>query len=154
MGGYARFGQGEYLFLACAAKRHKPDIIFQLLHLHPLTLEDIVQREQREKLEVFPGLGYYFVVFRAVEPYHPAVHDEDEAHHRLGGSEPVIAVTVYLVVFREGICSVRPLRKRPQQRRLLIYAWPLVSLRRHIRAHGPSSKPSLTAGEDYTLDAR
>ncbi|KAG9045569.1 hypothetical protein FS837_006082 [Tulasnella sp. UAMH 9824] len=77
----------------------------KLLHLHPLTLEDIVQREQREKLEVFPGLGYYFVVFRAVEPYHPAVHDEDEAHHRSGGSDPVIAVTVYLVVFREGICS-------------------------------------------------
>lgn len=77
----------------------------KLLHLHPLTLEDIVQREQREKLEVFPGLGYYFVVFRAVEPYHPAMHGEDDAHHRSGGSDPVIAVTVYLVVFREGICS-------------------------------------------------
>ncbi|KAG8962513.1 hypothetical protein FRC05_005314 [Tulasnella sp. 425] len=77
----------------------------KLLHLHPLTLEDILQREQREKLEVFPGLGYYFVVFRAVEPYHHASPGDDEGHHRSGGSDPVVAVTVYLVVFREGICS-------------------------------------------------
>lgn len=68
----------------------------QVLHLHPLTLEDIVQQETREKLEAFPRLGYYFVVFRAVE-----------ARMNLErGVEMILGVTVYLVVFRDGICSV------------------------------------------------
>lgn len=77
----------------------------QLLHLHPLTLEDILQQESREKLEVFPRLGYYFIVFRAIEAQYPA--DQDPA----GGSkaaETVIAVNLYLVIFKEGICSVCP----------------------------------------------
>ena len=38
----------------------------KLLHLHPLTLEDIISQESREKLELFPRLGYYFIVFRAL----------------------------------------------------------------------------------------
>jgi len=39
----------------------------RLLHLHPLTLEDILQWEPRDKLESFPKLGYYFIIFRAID---------------------------------------------------------------------------------------
>ncbi|KAG8902508.1 hypothetical protein FRB99_004382 [Tulasnella sp. 403] len=70
----------------------------KLLHLHPLTLEDIVQQETREKLEVFPRLGYYFVVFRAAESHRGVTQGK-------ALTEAVLAVTVYLVVFRDGICS-------------------------------------------------
>lgn len=90
----------------------------KLLHLHPLTLEDILQQETREKLEQFPRLGYYFVVFRAIETrkarervrgvVNPGEgvglnssaweHEEDEAM--------VGEAMVYLVVFRGGFCSV------------------------------------------------
>lgn len=38
----------------------------QLLHLHPLTLEDILHKDPREKMEHFPKLGYYFVSFRTL----------------------------------------------------------------------------------------
>jgi magnesium transporter len=41
--------------------------LIQLLHLHPLTLEDVLQREPREKIDVYEGLGYYFIVFRAID---------------------------------------------------------------------------------------
>lgn len=42
-------------------------MITQLLNLHPLTLEDVLQQDPREKLDVFDKLGYYFVVFRAID---------------------------------------------------------------------------------------
>ena len=35
--------------------------------LHPLTVEDILKQEPREKVETFEGLGYYFVVVRAMD---------------------------------------------------------------------------------------
>ncbi|OBZ79405.1 Magnesium transporter ALR1 [Grifola frondosa] len=84
--------------------------IGKLLHLHPLTLEDILQQDPREKLELFPKLGYYFISFRAIESQksrerlHPLPSGEE------GMSKPtdegiVGEVNVYLVVFRQGVCS-------------------------------------------------
>lgn len=35
--------------------------------LHPLTVEDILKQEQREKVESFERLGYYFVIIRALD---------------------------------------------------------------------------------------
>lgn len=85
----------------------------QLLHLHPLTLEDILHQEPREKLELFPGLGYYFIIFRALEGeksrerFRQAKLHGQEVLEQSSGDEGVIgAVNVYLVVFREGILSV------------------------------------------------
>ncbi|KAK4049146.1 hypothetical protein OIV83_004335 [Microbotryomycetes sp. JL201] len=37
------------------------------LPLHPLTMEDILHQETREKIESFPTLGYYFIIFRALD---------------------------------------------------------------------------------------
>ncbi|KAF8310993.1 hypothetical protein DL93DRAFT_2140147 [Clavulina sp. PMI_390] len=68
-----------------------------LLHLHPLTLEDIVQQDPREKVELFPRLGYYFIVFRALDRGSGADYSS---------TQPNLRVTnVYLTVFSEGICS-------------------------------------------------
>ncbi|KAL0576353.1 hypothetical protein V5O48_005612 [Marasmius crinis-equi] len=81
--------------------------IGRLLHLHPLTLEDILHKERREKLEVFPKLGYSFISFRAIENKTirenarenklDTITDEDE--ERLLGE-----TNVYLIIFNEGIC--------------------------------------------------
>ncbi|KAK2461945.1 hypothetical protein APHAL10511_006408 [Amanita phalloides] len=73
--------------------------IGKLLHLHPLTLEDILQNEPREKLELFPKLGYYFVSFRAIETRGNML--------KIGGppDEAPIETNVYLTVFKDGICS-------------------------------------------------
>lgn len=30
-------------------------------------MEDVLQQETREKIETFPALGYYFIVFRALD---------------------------------------------------------------------------------------
>ena len=38
-----------------------------LFPLHPLTVEDILKQEPREKVETFDRLGYYFVVVRALD---------------------------------------------------------------------------------------
>ena len=41
--------------------------IGELLSLHPLTLEDVLQQDPREKMDVFEPLGYYFIVVRALD---------------------------------------------------------------------------------------
>ncbi|KAE8537631.1 hypothetical protein D1P53_005687 [Cryptococcus gattii VGV] len=41
--------------------------IGELLGLHPLTLEDVLQQDPREKLDRFDKLGYYFLVVRALD---------------------------------------------------------------------------------------
>lgn len=41
--------------------------IGELLALHPLTLEDVLQQDPREKLDLFERLGYYFVAIRALD---------------------------------------------------------------------------------------
>ncbi|KAJ7487560.1 hypothetical protein B0H11DRAFT_1099387 [Mycena galericulata] len=78
--------------------------IGKLLHLHPLTLEDILMQDPREKLEHFPKLGYYFISFRAIESWGNREkywdQDGDERDEGL-----VSEANVYLVVFNEGVCS-------------------------------------------------
>ncbi|EPQ32343.1 uncharacterized protein PFL1_00539 [Pseudozyma flocculosa PF-1] len=41
--------------------------ISKLFPLHPLTVEDVLQQDPREKVDVFDKLGYYFVVIRAID---------------------------------------------------------------------------------------
>ncbi|KAI0756922.1 hypothetical protein C8Q80DRAFT_1333657 [Daedaleopsis nitida] len=82
--------------------------IGKLLHLHPLTLEDILTQDPREKLELFPKLGYYFISFRAIESQKTRKRvqnllSEDDANQYDGGI--IGEVNMYLIVFREGICS-------------------------------------------------
>jgi len=74
-------------------------------------LEDILQQEPREKLELFPKLGYYFVSFRAIESKETrkkirrtAWKNSDNADYV--DDEPVGEANVYLAVFKEGICCV------------------------------------------------
>ena len=47
--------------------------------MHPLTIEDVLQRDQREKIEAFEPLGYHFIAFRAL----------DENYFRYSASHPV-----------------------------------------------------------------
>ena len=81
-----------------------------MLHLHPLTLEDILQQDPREKLELFPKLGYSFIAFRAVES--PTAHERPDVVSQrteslhLPAHGVVNEFNVYLVVFRHGICTV------------------------------------------------
>ncbi|ORX35589.1 hypothetical protein BD324DRAFT_630759 [Kockovaella imperatae] len=53
----------------------------EVLGLHPLTLEDILQQDPREKLDTFDSLGYYFLVVRALDEqyfkYTPGTLDAD-----------------------------------------------------------------------------
>jgi len=84
----------------------------KLLHLHPLTLEDILSRDPREKLELFPKLGYYFVVFKAIESEktcgnirRPAHKDGESLYFANDGI--VGEDLIYLVVLRggKGLCT-------------------------------------------------
>ena len=100
----------------------------QLLHLHPLTLEDILQQDPREKLELFPRLGYYFIVFRAIESRttRERFQREDNTNECAGDNtrhdEGVVGeANVYLVVFNEGICSVSHSRHFRSSSRLTSY---------------------------------
>lgn len=84
------------------------------MHIHPLTLEDILQQDPREKLELFPKLGYYFISFRAIESKAERTRMQREArkHADMSGGDPDAAdipmgeANVYLVVFNDGICCV------------------------------------------------
>ncbi|KAK1966764.1 cora-like Mg2+ transporter [Colletotrichum sublineola] len=59
--------------------------------IHPLTIEDIIHKESREKIELFPT--YYFACFRSFI----AVEEDGETEYH--------PFNVYVVVFREGIIS-------------------------------------------------
>ncbi len=63
-----------------------------MFNIHPLTTEDIQMEETREKIELFRN--YYFVCFRGFDqdPYSPT------------HLEPL---NMYIIVFRDGILSVR-----------------------------------------------
>lgn len=112
----------------------------QLLQLHPLTLEDILQQDPREKLEVFAALDYYLISFRALdESYFRYTDDGPEGtaadvsgsrRRRKGrgrveivedrpGKEGLEGVGVgginlYIVVMPDGVVSVRSARQMIQ----------------------------------------
>ena len=67
------------------------NVICKAFGVHPLTREDITERESREKVELFRS--YYFVCFRSFWQ----IDQEDEDF-----LEPV---NVYMVVFREGLLT-------------------------------------------------
>ncbi|KAL2262196.1 hypothetical protein VTK26DRAFT_2186 [Humicola hyalothermophila] len=66
------------------------DVISKAFGIHPLTAEDIMMQEQREKVELFRN--YYFVNYRSF--------DQDQSSENF--LEPV---NMYVVVFREGVLS-------------------------------------------------
>ncbi|BGP56593.1 hypothetical protein JCM8202v2_004219 [Rhodotorula sphaerocarpa] len=61
-----RNGPAWWLDIMCPSVADMRDLR-KHLPLHPLTIEDILHQETREKLESFPALGYYFIVFRALD---------------------------------------------------------------------------------------
>lgn len=65
-------------------------VLSKTFGIHPLTAEDIMMEEAREKVELFRS--YYFVNYRSFE------QDSNSANYL----EPV---NVYVVVFREGVIS-------------------------------------------------
>lgn len=65
-------------------------VINHAFHIHPLTSEDIMEKEAREKVELFRN--YYFVSYRSFE------QDENSEDYL----EPI---NIYLVVFRQGVIS-------------------------------------------------
>ena len=65
-------------------------VLSKAFAIHPLTAEDIMMEEAREKVELFRH--YYFVNYRSFE------QDTNSSHYL----EPV---NVYVVVFREGVIS-------------------------------------------------
>lgn len=75
-------------------------VLLQVFTIHPLTTEDIQMEETREKIELFRT--YYLVCFRSFDqdPYSPT------------HLEPL---NMYIIVFREGILSVRINFKEQQQ---------------------------------------
>ena len=67
-------------------------VISKAFAIHPLTSEDIMMQEAREKVELFRN--YYFVNYRTFD------QDTNSEHYL----EPI---NMYVVVFREGVISVR-----------------------------------------------
>ncbi|KAG8532679.1 uncharacterized protein KY384_002556 [Bacidia gigantensis] len=65
-------------------------VISKAFGIHPLTAEDIMMQEAREKVELFPK--YYFVNYRTFE------QDVNSDNH-------LEAVNMYVVVFPEGVIS-------------------------------------------------
>ena len=67
--------------------------VSQILSIHPLTAEDVVARETREKVEVFRD--YYLISFQTLVPSEA----EDETPSSAG---------VYILVFRQGAVTFSP----------------------------------------------
>ena len=79
-------------WLICnGATKEDVEGICKAFGIHPLTIEDIITQEAREKIELFPS--YYFACFRSFN-----VVEEPEGKEY----EPF---NIYVVVFREGTLS-------------------------------------------------
>lgn len=67
-----------------------------------------MQQDPREKLEVFPKLGYYFISFRAIESQaeRAKILKELQVSAEHHSEVPIGEANIYLVVFNEGICCV------------------------------------------------
>lgn len=74
-----------------AATKEEVQGICKAFGIHPLTIEDIITQEAREKIELFPS--YYFACFRSFN-----VVQEPEGKEY----EPF---NIYVIVFREGTLS-------------------------------------------------
>lgn len=55
-----------WLDISCPTYRDMTELS-RMFPLHPLTVEDVLQQDTREKVEMFDSLGYYFVVVRAID---------------------------------------------------------------------------------------
>lgn len=75
----------------CAAGARSRGVL-KVFSIHPLTTEDILMEEAREKIELFRN--YYLVCFRSF----------DQDQYSPTYLEPL---NMYIIVFREGILSVR-----------------------------------------------
>ncbi|KAM4062233.1 corA-like Mg2+ transporter protein [Hirsutella rhossiliensis] len=73
------------------ASREEVQGICKAFGVHPLTIEDIITQEAREKIELFPS--YYFACFRSFN----VVEEPDGVEY-----EPF---NIYVLVFREGTLS-------------------------------------------------
>lgn len=75
-------------------------------------MEDILQQDPREKLELFPKLGYYFISFRAIESNvtRDRIRRKNADIADASDEGPVGESNVYLAVFHEGICCVNFVR--------------------------------------------
>jgi magnesium transporter len=111
MGGSSGYRQSESIICPFTIAHW----ISQLLHIHPLTLEDILQQDPREKVQDFPNLGYYFISFRTTESqaarerFHREASLLDSSATSQGLDEGFVGETnVYLTIFIDGICCVRP----------------------------------------------
>ncbi|WFD26823.1 hypothetical protein MNAN1_001812 [Malassezia nana] len=67
-----------WLDIRCPTYRVMQQLSLQF-PLHPLTVEDILKQEQREKVEHFERHGYYFVVVRALDEHYFRFTQPEEA---------------------------------------------------------------------------
>jgi len=87
----ARYGERPVWWLdVLSPTEAEMKVLSKAFGIHPLTAEDIMVQEQREKVELFRH--YYFVNYRTF--------DQDQASENF--LEPV---NMYVVVFREGVLS-------------------------------------------------
>jgi magnesium transporter len=84
--------QGGVWWLDCVNPNHDEiEAITKAFYVHPLTKEDILMQESREKVELFQK--YYFTSFRSF-------HQVDKT-----SDDYLDPVNVYIVVFRTGVLS-------------------------------------------------
>lgn len=74
-----------------SASKEEIQGICKAFGIHPLTIEDIITQEAREKIELFPS--YYFASFRS---FHVVEEPEGKEYEPLN---------VFVIVFREGTLS-------------------------------------------------
>ncbi|CDZ98210.1 Mg2 transporter protein, CorA-like/Zinc transport protein ZntB [Phaffia rhodozyma] len=80
---------------------HCPDwedmrVIGETLNLHPLTLEDILHQDPREKLEVFSRLDYYLLAIRSIdEAYFKWTDSSPSPSSPPSGQSPSISTTTH-----------------------------------------------------------
>lgn len=52
--------------------------LLKIFPLHPLTIEDILHQDTREKTETFDRLGYYLICFRGLDQSYFNLKDDDD----------------------------------------------------------------------------
>ncbi|KAE8147515.1 magnesium and cobalt transport protein and translocase of inner mitochondrial membrane [Aspergillus avenaceus] len=90
----------------CDATEQDVDVVAEALSIHPLTAEDIVTREPREKVEVFRG--YYLITFQTLVTFTDDGDDRRSIASKSIASSMPSSAGCYILVFRNGAVTFSP----------------------------------------------
>lgn len=90
----------------CDGTEEDVDMISQYFSIHPLTTEDVIIREPREKIEVFRN--YYLISLQTLVPRTEPDDEKEDASPVPPSALVPVSAQLYILVFKSGVVTFSP----------------------------------------------